>query len=162
MEELKRLGRYLIIEPFYWLFCCFFQPARFQKDFTQIALLKRIVMMGRLLLPMFLCTYPLAMLIRFSLFAISPQLYHHYFLISAGGHPFPLRAFLFDATWATLLSCLMGSLFGSQFGTEYGIVFGLSDGIINGIIIYMANTLVIMLLCGAASGLLLGLTFNST
>jgi hypothetical protein len=162
MGALKRLGQDFISEPFYWLFYCFFQPARFQKDFTQIAPLKRMAMMSRLLLPMFLCTYPPAMLIRMSLFAASPQLYHHYFATTAAGHAFPLTAFLFDATWATLLSCLMASLFGSLFGTEYGILFGLTDGIVNGIIIYMGNTLVIMLLCGLASGLLLGLTFNST
>jgi hypothetical protein len=162
MGALKRLGHYFIIEPFYWLFYCFFQPARFQKDFTQIAPLKRMAMMSRLLLPMFLCTYPPAMLIRISLFAASHQLYHHYFATTAVGHAFPLTAFLFDATWATLLSCLMASLFGSLFGTEYGILFGLTDGIVNGIIIYMGNIFVIMLLCGMASGLLLGLTFNST
>ncbi len=159
MGERKRPGQYFIIEPFYWLFRCFFQPARFQKDFAQIPLSKRIKLMLRLFLPMFLCTYPLALLVRMGLFSLSPHLYHHYFTPAL---TFDIFFFLFDATWATILSCWAGSLFGSLFGVEYGIVFGLTDGIVNGIIIHMSNTIVIMLLCGVASGLLLGLTFNST
>ena len=159
MGALKRPLQYFIIEPFYWLCRCFFQPARFQKDFAQIPLLMRIKVMLRLFLPIFLCTYPLALLIRIGLFLLSPHLYNHYFTPALD---FDIFFFLFDATWATILSCSVGSLFGSLFGVEYGIVFGLTDSIVNGIIIHMSNATLIMLLCGVAAGLLLGLTFNST
>ena len=162
MEAFKRPGYYLMIEPLRWLFYSFFQPARFQKDFAQIPLSRRMQMMLRLFLPMFLCTYPLSLLIRLSFFSLSPHLYHHYFTLSAGNLHFDMTFFLVDATWATILSCSAGSLFGSLFGVEYGVVFGLTDGLVNGIIIHMSNSLLIMLLCGVAAGLLLGLTFNST
>jgi hypothetical protein len=157
MGELKQPGQYFIIEPFYWLFRCFFQPARFQKDFVQIPLSRRMKMMLRLILPMFLCTYPPALLIRVGLFSLSPHLYQHYFTSTLD---FEIFFFLFDATWSTILSCAGGSLFGSLFGVEYGIVFGLTDSIVNGIIIHMSNNTLIMLLCGVAAGLFLGLTFN--
>ena len=58
-----------MIEPLRWLFYSFFQPARFQKDFAQIPLLRRMQMMLRLFLPMFLCTYPLSLLIRLGFFS---------------------------------------------------------------------------------------------
>ncbi|HEY5006233.1 MAG TPA: hypothetical protein VII61_23935 [Ktedonobacteraceae bacterium] len=162
MEAFKQPGHYFMIEPLRWLFRSFFQPARFQKDFAQIPLSRRMKMMLRLFLPMFLCTYPLSLLLRLGFFSLSPHLYHHYFSLSAGRLQFDMAFFLIDATWATILSCSAGSLFGSFFGVEYGVVFGLTDGIVNGIIIHMSNSLLIMLLCGVAAGLLLGLTFNST
>src|SRR5437667_12784672 len=106
MGVLKRPGHYFIIEPFYWLFRCFFQPAHFQKDFAQIALRKRIAMMLRLFLPIFICTYPPALLIRIGLFAIWPHLYNHYFVAAPGigEYAFPFPSFLFDATWSTIVS----------------------------------------------------------
>ena len=162
MGALKRSGRYFISEPFHLLFRCFFQPAHFQKDFAQIPLLRRMAMMRRLFLSMFLCTYPLALLVRIALFSIFPHLYSHYFTPGTGGLEFNTFFFLFDATWANIVSCVVGSLFGSLFGAEYGIVFGLTDGIVNGIIIHMNNPTVIMIFCGMTAGLLLGLTFNST
>ena len=159
MEALKQARQYFIIEPFYWLCRCFFQPARFQKDFAQIPPARRIKLMVRLFLPMFLCTYPLALLIRIGLVAFFPQLYPHYFTSALGLNVF---SFLFDATWVSILSCAIGSLFGSFFGVEYGIVFGLIDSIANSIIVQMSDTIVLMLLCGVFAGFLLGLTFNRT
>lgn len=159
MEALKQARQYFVSEPLRWLLHSFFQPARFQKDFAQIPLARRMRMMLRLFLPIFLCTYPLALLIRCGLFFLSPLLYHHYFISPV---QFDVVVFFFDATWASILSCTAGSLFGSLFGVEYGVVFGLTDSMVNGIIIHMSNSLLIMLICGIAAGLFLGLTFNST
>src|SRR5205823_9736500 len=47
--------------PCIWLFYCFFQPSRFKRECESKDFLKRMISMLRLALPMFLCSYPLAL-----------------------------------------------------------------------------------------------------
>ncbi|HYU72718.1 MAG TPA: hypothetical protein VEL31_08550 [Ktedonobacteraceae bacterium] len=58
MNALKQTWHYLLVEPFSWMFYCFFQPGRFAREFDKEHLLQRIVPMLRLALPMFLLSYP--------------------------------------------------------------------------------------------------------
>src|SRR5579885_316519 len=59
----KRAKDYLVVEPFAWLFFCFFQPTRFSREIEQTETLRRIAPMLRLVLPVFVVAYPLALLV---------------------------------------------------------------------------------------------------
>src|SRR5207248_8298851 len=61
MKHMRRVWRYVLAEPFMWLFYCFFQPGRFKRECESKDFLKRMISMLRLALPMFLYTYPLAL-----------------------------------------------------------------------------------------------------
>src|SRR6266487_3357091 len=74
MERVKRAWQYLFIEPFIWLFYCFFQPARFRREVEIRDLSKRIVPMLRLALPLFLISYPFAFLMRLGICKVFPGL----------------------------------------------------------------------------------------
>jgi hypothetical protein len=56
--------RYLVAEPYTWLFFCFFQPARFRTAYEQQGFWKRTVLILRLILPLFLLAYPLAVAVQ--------------------------------------------------------------------------------------------------
>src|SRR5436309_4532151 len=60
----QRIWQYLLVEPSHWLFVCFFQPARFRREFEHQAFLKRILFMFRLALPLFLLSYPFALTVQ--------------------------------------------------------------------------------------------------
>src|SRR5437763_3019963 len=64
MNYMKRAWRYILMEPCSWLFYCFFQPARFKRECESKEFLKRMISMLRLALPMFLCSYPLAIILQ--------------------------------------------------------------------------------------------------
>jgi uncharacterized protein len=162
MNFLRGRWQYWIVEPCKWLFLCMFQPLRFQKDIAASTLKRRLSCMGRLLLPMLLCSYLLALFIRLVIYGIDPSQYSYFY--APGLYLMPPGAFLsflWDATWASALSCIIGGLLGSFFGLEYGIAFGLAAGIIDGEVINMADDTLIMISFGLISGLMLGLTFTS-
>ncbi len=64
MKPLKRTWQYVLVEPCTWLFYCFFQPARFRRECESRGFLSRMVSMFRLALPMFLSSYPLALVVQ--------------------------------------------------------------------------------------------------
>src|SRR5260370_19012063 len=59
--HLRRAWQYALSEPCTWLFYCFFQPTRFKRECESKDFLQRTISMLRLALPMFLCSYPLAL-----------------------------------------------------------------------------------------------------
>jgi hypothetical protein len=61
----KSARYYLVVEPFAWLFFCFFQPARFSQEIEQPEVLRRIALMLRLVLPVFVVAYLLSLLLLF-------------------------------------------------------------------------------------------------
>src|SRR5437660_12212834 len=61
MKHMKGAWQYVLVEPCAWLFYCFFQPPRFKRECESKGFLSRMVSMLRLALPMFLCSYPLAL-----------------------------------------------------------------------------------------------------
>jgi hypothetical protein len=63
MSYIQRTWHYIFMEPFTWLFYAFFQPARFKREYESKGIVNRMVSMLRLIFPMFLCTYPLALLV---------------------------------------------------------------------------------------------------
>ncbi len=64
MEQTRQAGYNLLVEPFTWLFYRFVQPTRFKRTFEPKGLLKRITLLLRLALPMFLLSYLPALIIK--------------------------------------------------------------------------------------------------
>lgn len=103
---MKRVYCYLIAEPFTWIFSCLFQPTIFKEEFATKKLSQRGLVMFRLALPMFLCSYllvPVSLLI----FSPNPETFH---LSSVG-------------------ICVLGILCGVLLGIYYDIGWGITAGI---------------------------------
>ncbi len=117
MNYLKRAWLYLALEPFIWLFCCLFQPAKFKEEFNKEDLKDRIKPMLRLILPIFVVSvYPF-----------------FFFVISLGGL-FGLdiisSAYLFvAAVWSTFPGIVIGIVWGILVDMATGIFSGILLGI---------------------------------
>ncbi len=74
MEHVKCIWCYLVAEPFTWIFYCLFQPGRFKRDFEVEGFFERVIPMGRLLLPLFLLSYPLALVVKLILYHSFPEM----------------------------------------------------------------------------------------
>src|SRR3989442_1218038 len=114
MTNLHRAWHYWLAEPFTWLFYAFFQPQRFSREFeTQYPRFRqRVVPMLRLIVPVFLAGYPLALAGRAVLI--------------------PLHLVSPDAS-RLLLSAAYGIVFGIVFGIAVGIAVGITSAIAVGI-----------------------------
>src|SRR5258705_11926236 len=64
LSPFQHIWQYLLAEPCTGLFLCFFQPNRCGTEYEQQGVLKRIVLMLRLALPLFLLTYPFAVALQ--------------------------------------------------------------------------------------------------
>src|SRR6266852_2997144 len=159
----KKYGirRLFVLEPYLWLQCCFFQPVRFKHDFEMVSLPQRLVMMLKLTPLLFLYSYSPALIIRIIIYLLRPDLYPHYVI-----HPFialspAIGWFLFDATWAVALSCLVAAVFGGLFSVRLGIAVALALSLANGIIVNTGDDTFVGVIFGIAFGLALGIAFNS-
>lgn len=61
---MKRAWNYLLAEPFTWMFYALFQPRRFDREFGQVTLLLRVVLIPRLVASIAPVSSPLALLRR--------------------------------------------------------------------------------------------------
>jgi hypothetical protein len=155
------MQQFLINEPYLWLQRCFFQPVKFKEEFETTTISQRLVMLLRLMPLLFLYAYTPALLIRLVLFSLHPDFYPLY-----GFKVFtPLNAdvgwFLFDALWATVLSCLTAGLIGGLFSVRLGIAVALGLGLANGIIVHTVDDNLVGVVFGLAFGLIMGIPFNS-
>ncbi len=154
------MRRFLISTPYLWLQCCFFQPLKFKQDFESRLLSQRLVVMLRLMPLLFLYSYTPALVIRIIIYTLRPDLYSNYGVLT------PLNPmvgwFLFDATWAAALSCLIAGLIGGLFSTRLGIALALALSLANGIIVNTGNDTFLGIIFGVAIGLIVGITFNSS
>ncbi len=156
---MQSLVQYSMVTPFRWLGYCFFQPAKFKKEIEPASLSQRWLMMLRLVLPMFLCTYPLAMLARVLLYRLAPSLYPDYTITSLFSPD--ARDYMLDAVWTTAVSCFIGGLFGGLFSVAFGIVVGIAVGIADGIIVKTTSDPMVGLTFGLTFGFVLGMTFDT-
>src|SRR5947209_4083922 len=92
----KQLWHRILGEPFVWLFYCFFQPARFRRQFEGKSLGLRIVLMLRLALPLFLVSYPLAFLVQLILASSLP-------VSRLAGEELNLAGLLLTTLWAAVI-----------------------------------------------------------
>ncbi len=132
---LKRAWHYVITEPFLWLFYCFFQPARFRREFERNSSLNRIFPLFKLALPMFIISFPLALIIWLILYKVFPV----FDLTSVStreifGSTSEIVLFLVATVWATLLGIVLGIVWGVGSGIRSGIVISISGGVASGII----------------------------
>jgi AAA ATPase domain len=126
MKLLKRSWHYILLEPFsWWLFYCFFQPTKFRKEYETEGFLRRIGIMLRLALPIFLISYPLALIVRL----ISHSLFPDSIFFGPGANLF---GFLLSAAWATILSLALGIVGGVLGSIGLGIMGGIALGIVGG------------------------------
>ena len=151
----------LLREPYLWLQYCFFQPVVFQREYEAVALSQRLKMALRLTPLLFLYSYSPALVLRIILYHLRPEWYPSY------GTPLllPLSAdmgwFVFDATWAAALSCLVATFIGGIFSLRFAIAVGLALSVANGIIVHTINDPLVCIVFGIAFGLVLGIAFNS-
>ena len=124
MKHLQRAWQYLLAEPFTWLFYCFFQPGRFKRECEGKGFLNRMVSMLRLALPMFLCSYPLA---------LGAQI--------IGGFDRNLPVFIVvnpvfrpeSVTGPSLVYFLLATALVSVVSIAFGVLWGIAGGIAGGI-----------------------------
>src|SRR5438132_12779434 len=113
MKYMKRSWHYMLAEPFTWLFYCFFQPERFKRDYEETGFAKRMFLMFRFIIPMFLCSYSLALAVHIILLAIFPELYLSRGLFVQDANTMSI---LFDTTLVTVLGLVAGVIAGIIFG----------------------------------------------
>src|SRR5215472_12333662 len=159
VEKARSIRRLFVLEPYLWLQCCFFQPVRFKHDFEMRSLSQRLIMMLRLTPLLFLFTYTPVLIIRIIIYLLRPDLYPHYAI-----HPFStlspaIGLFLFDATWAAALSCLVAAVIAGLFSVRLGISVALALSLANGIIVNTGDDTFVCIIFGIASGLALGIAF---
>src|SRR5713101_3770697 len=165
MGHVKRAWCYLIVEPFTWVFYCFFQPGRFKRDFEVEGFFKRVIPMVRLLLPMFLISYPLAFTVKIILYHFFPELAPCCFSTTAAVVLGPdLVILLLASLEATITSFAFAILCGAVGGLAFGITFGLAFGITFGSLVGAAFSAVFGIVGKAAlsiaSGIALGVAFG--
>src|SRR3989442_358483 len=102
---LQHIWRYLLAEPYSWLFLCFFQPARFEREYGQRRFWQRIAFLFRLILPLFLLSYS---------FSVAVQVLLPSCLFSCTSFEAPLVGLhvLLPAVQATVLGIACGMVIG--------------------------------------------------
>ena len=162
IDKAHKIQRLFVLEPYFWLQCCFFQPVRFKHDFEVMSLPQRLVMMLRLTPLLFLYAYTPALIIRILIYILRRDLYSDHYMIHAFVPLSPdIGWFWFDATWAAALSCLIAAIFGGLFSMRLGLAAALAISLASGITINTDNDTLIGITYGVASGLILGIAFNS-
>src|SRR6267154_2146937 len=101
MQQVKRWWYFLLQEPFIWLFYYLFQPKRFRRDIEAEGLVNRFIVMLRLALPMFLCSFPITLITRLVLNFVYPTFYLNPLATS-------IPYFLHDSIWSTALGVAAG------------------------------------------------------
>nr|MBA2677258.1 hypothetical protein [Ktedonobacteraceae bacterium] len=151
----------LFLVPYLQLQRCFFQPVRFNESLGSPALSRRFSIILTLIPVLFLCSFPPTILLRMSIFLLLPDLFPHYALQSFTPFAPALLWFLFDALWASLLSCVIVAFIGSVFSVNLGIASALALSFANGVIVNTTSDTLVDIIFGIAFGILLGISFNS-
>jgi hypothetical protein len=151
----------LINEPYLWFQRCFFQPVKFEQEFETNDVSQRLVMLLRLMPLLFLYAYTPAVLIRIMLFSLHRDFYPLYGFKVFTPFNANIGWFLFDALWATAISCLAAGLIGGLFSVRLGISCALGLGLANGIIVHTVDDNLVGVVFGLAFGLIMGISFNS-
>lgn len=123
MKYMKISLHYIIFQPCMCIFLAFFQPKAFSRMYETQDTRRRLLLMIRLLLPLFLTSYIMlliAKLIRYCLF-----LNHFIYVYNA----FP-RYFLFIPSYSILWAIVLGLFFClAGGGVQFGITFSIGSNI---------------------------------
>src|SRR6266849_6662642 len=136
MDNIELDWNNLVAEPFTWLFCYIFQPNRFKKDFEigGLQILKRIVPMLKLALPMFICSYLLAVvtcIISLKILTIVNAArfsFEDVFVLDSN-----VVNLMFLVAQATIQGIILGIILGIVLGIRFGITLGIALAITMGI-----------------------------
>lgn len=144
MQLMKQIWRYILAEPFTWIFYRFFQPAKFKREYEREGSLTRIIPMSRLALPMFLVSYSFSLILWLILYKALAALdlaglsFKEVFVTVPS-----FSSFLLATAW----SAFLGVLFGIMLGIAWDIGWGISSGIAAAI---FAGTMWSVILSGIA------------
>jgi uncharacterized protein len=154
----------IIIEPSQWLGYCFFQPSRFHRELEARSRSIRLKRMLRLALPLFLFTYPFALIMRFILGFSYRETYRYYY--SGGLDQIHLLPFLFDTVWVCLLTLAAAIAVGTLVRLSYGISGGITTIFWTVVSVrtvidspdYQVLTAVVVIVLGLVMGIIIGST----
>jgi len=148
-----------IREPLRWIALAVFQPARFRETCEPTGLRQRIAMQVRLIVPLFLLSFLLVILVR-----VLP-LPAHLLVWSDEAHGLRLGPWLVSAI-GVIFGLVLGLVFGAIRGVSFGIVISLTAGVVFGLpgVYDLLHTVVLgawlVPVLGLAAGLALGLSFG--
>jgi hypothetical protein len=108
---------YPLIEPFTWIYYCFFQTDKFKREFEIRSFSARIVPTLRLIFPAFLTAIVISTL----------------FLLIFGNLSLSSSAFLLNTVWAVILGSSWGLLWGMTRGITWSILWGIIWGVMWGV-----------------------------
>ncbi len=164
MQQMKKVWCYLVSEPFTWIFFCFFQPAKFSREYKSIDSVTRIISMLRLAFPLFLVSYALALTVSIAMQYAFPKLGP--VCLSCNGAVVlgpNVALFLLGTAWATVLGILFGMALGVGWDIAWGITIGCAVGIGTGIVWYsffsnteVPNGVIIIVYAGCLAGIFAG------
>jgi len=146
-------------EPLHWIALAVFQPVRFRETCEPTSFLQRIAMQARLIVPLFLFSFLLVILIR-----VMP-LPERLLVWSNESHELPLSPWLVSAIGVTF-GMVLGLVFGAIRDVSFGIVISLTAGVVFGLpgVYALLHTIVLgawlVPVLGLAAGLALGLSFG--
>jgi hypothetical protein len=129
MDRLKNTWQNMLAEPFTWIFYCFFQPARFKREFEGKDSARRLVVLLRLVLPMFLCAFLLALLLDTVVLLVLAKIYPCEVFCAISLYQF--------VKTSTVLAIILGILAGVLIGVVVDIAGGIAVGIAWGTILGM-------------------------
>src|SRR5215469_8103587 len=161
-EKVIMIGRVYhdgIREPLRWIALAVFQPARFRETCEPTSFRQRIAMQARLIVPLFLLSFLLVILIR-----VMP-LPERLLAWSNEAHDLPLSQWLVAAIGVTF-GLLVGLLLGTMGEVAFSIVVSLTAGVVFGLpgVYALLHTIVLgawlVPALGLAAGLALGLSFG--
>jgi predicted transcriptional regulator len=144
MERVIEAWHYLLAEPCTWIFYCFFQPRRFQREIDPEQFSQRLRMILRLVVPMVL----LIILVAFPLASAGRLVY---LMLGLVHDPSPVDFFR---------SIVVGIVVGIAFGIGGGIAFGIGVGIGRGIVGGIGEGIVVGIGVGIGVGIVAGIAFG--
>ncbi len=156
---IERIYHEGIREPLRWIALAVFQPARFRAACEPTSFRQRAGMEARLIVPLFLLSLLLVMLVR------SIPLPAHLLVWSNELHVLPWSPLLVSAIGVTF-GLAVGLLFGAIWGVSFGIVVSLTAGVVFGLpgVYGLLHTDVLgawlIPVFGLAAGLALSLSFG--
>ena len=156
---MERAYHYGLEEPLKWVALALFQPTRFRTACEPAGWRQRARMLARLIIPLFLLSYLLVIIVRTVLLpahlVVLPDETH---LLRIGHWMVPVIGVAFGLAW--------GLVFGIAWGVAFGIVISLTAGVVFGLpgmyaLLYTdAIGAWLVPLIGLAAGGALGLTFG--
>ena len=156
---MKRAYRSSLGEPLKWIVLALFQPGRFRATYEPAGWRQRAHMLARLIVPLFLLSYLLVILVR------SVLLPAHLVALPDETHLLPIGRW-----WVPVIGVAFGLALGMAFGLTRGVAFGIIVSLTAGVVFGLPGIYSLLYtdaigawlvpVIGLAAGCALGLTFG--